>query len=364
MRLEPTDEQQFLRDAVRGVLGREATPAAVRRWAFEAGHAEPHAIAVRQGWTGVGIPEEAGGQGGGLMELVILAEELGRAAMPADPLFAAALAALLLAGQQDSGAAALVRANAEGDRATVIGQRAGAPLDAPSPEPRLHDGHADGPTGLVLAADGSASLLLARPGPEDIDLFRVALDPPHARVQARALVDRTRAVADVELTAAPAEPIGRVTRSAAARTAAQAAVIIAADGLGAAQRMLELSTEYVMQREQFGVPVGSFQAVKHAAAEMLVDVEATRSAVLYAAWALDADAPDADLSAWIAKAHGSAAIVRVADRALFLHGAVGFTWEHDLQLLFKRAKSAALLFGSGDRYRDRIADELQLTPAA
>jgi alkylation response protein AidB-like acyl-CoA dehydrogenase len=361
MRLEPTDEQQFLRDAVRGVLEREAPFAAVRRWAFETGHAEPHAIAVRQGWTGIGIPEEAGGQGGGAMELAILAEELGRAAMPADPLYADALAALLLDGQD--GAAALVAANAEGERAAVIGRRAGAPVDAPSPEPRIDGNRADGSTGLVLAAEGSASLLLGRPGPEEIDLLRVELDSGHAQVRPSPLVDRTRAVATVDLTEAPVELVGRITRAAGARIAARAAVIIAADGLGAAQRMLELTTEYVLQREQFGVPVGSFQAVKHAAAEMLVDVEATRSAVLYAAWALDADAPDADLAAWIAKAHGSTAIARVADRALFLHGAVGFTWEHDLQLLFKRAKSDALLFGSGDRYRDRIADQLALTAA-
>jgi alkylation response protein AidB-like acyl-CoA dehydrogenase len=114
---------------------------------------------------------------------------------------------------------------------------------------------------------------------------------------------------------------------------------------------------------QFGVPVGSFQAVKHAAAEMLAAIEGTRAAVYYAAWAAGAGEPGAQLDAWVAKAHAATAASHVADKALFLHGAVGYTWEHDLQLLFKRAKSDAQLFGGPAAYADRIADELELVPA-
>ena len=128
--------------------------------------------------------------------------------------------------------------------------------------------------------------------------------------------------------------------------------------------MLELTTEYVVERRQFGVPVGSFQAVKHAAAEMLVDVEAARSAVMHGAWAVSAGEDDAEIHAAIAKAIACAAAVRVADKALFLHGAVGYTWEHDLQFPFKRAKSDALIFGSPDAYLDRIAGALELVPDA
>jgi alkylation response protein AidB-like acyl-CoA dehydrogenase len=145
--------------------------------------------------------------------------------------------------------------------------------------------------------------------------------------------------------------------------AAWGAVLVAADALGAAQRMLDLTVEYVGQRVQFGVAVGSFQAVKHAAAEMLVSIEGTRAAVHYAAWAVGAGEPGAEVDAWVAKARASRTASAVADKALFLHGAVGYTWEHDLQLLFKRAKSDALLLGGSGIYDDRIADALELVPA-
>jgi alkylation response protein AidB-like acyl-CoA dehydrogenase len=138
-------------------------------------------------------------------------------------------------------------------------------------------------------------------------------------------------------------------------------VLVAADALGAAHRMLDLTVQYVGERKQFGVAVGSFQAVKHAAAEMLVDVEASRSAVMHGAWAVGVGEPDAAVHAAIAKVQACGAAVRVADKALFLHGAVGYTWEHDLQFLFKRAKSDALVFGSPDTYRDLIASALVLT---
>jgi alkylation response protein AidB-like acyl-CoA dehydrogenase len=144
--------------------------------------------------------------------------------------------------------------------------------------------------------------------------------------------------------------------------AATAAVLVAADALGASQRMLDMTVEYVVDRRQFGVPVGSFQAVKHAAAEMLVAIEGTRAAVHYAAWSVAAGERDAAVDAWVAKARAARAATFVADKALFLHGAVGYTWEHDLQLLFKRAKSDAQVFGGPGLYDERIADSLALVP--
>lgn len=135
---------------------------------------------------------------------------------------------------------------------------------------------------------------------------------------------------------------------------------MAADALGAASRLLDKTVGYVGERRQFGVPVGSFQAVKHGAAEMLVDVEASRSAVMYAAWSVAEREEDAALQASIAKSIACAAAVRVADKPLFPHGAIGYTWEHDLQFPFKRIKSDALLFGSPDAHRELIAARLEL----
>jgi alkylation response protein AidB-like acyl-CoA dehydrogenase len=348
MRLEPTDEQDFLRSAVRGVVQREANLAAVRRWT-EAGELdEAHAIAVRQGWTGIGVDEEQGGQGGGTMELAIMAEELGRGAVPADRAYAGCLAAAALAEVPD--AAPLVARIAEGELAAVWGEDAASP---PGTLRREGEG-VSGELRLVLAAASAEALVVPLPGGE---LVRVPLE---GGAQPRALVDRTRELATVALDGAAAEPLGTLSAQALERHAARTAVLVSADALGASQRMLDLTVEYVEQREQFGVPVGSFQAVKHLAAQALVDVEALRSAVLYAAWALDAGLEDAPTHAWIARAHAADAAQRTADRALFLHGAVGYTWEHDLQLLFKRAKSDARLYGSGDAFRDRIADALAL----
>jgi len=345
-----TDEQQFLREAVRGAVDREAPLVRVRDWVLgeHVDHSEAHGLAVRQGWTGIGIPEEAGGQGGGPLELAILAEELGRGAVPADTLYATLVASLALLRCTDEGAAAHVEQLSGGEVTGALARPGGLPLDAPAPEGEL---------ALVPGAPG-ASLLVAWSG-QALELHEAGA----ASVTPRRMVDRTRSVADVVLGAQPTARLTGVGPDEMRAVAAWAAVLVAADALGAAQRMLDLTVEYVGQRVQFGVPVGSFQAVKHAAAEMLVGIEGTRAAVHYAAWAVGAGEPGAEVDAWVAKARASRAAVDVADKALFLHGAVGYTWEHDLQLLFKRAKSDAELFGGPGAYDNRIADSLKLVPA-
>jgi alkylation response protein AidB-like acyl-CoA dehydrogenase len=338
VRLEPTDEQDFLRSSVRGVVDREAPSGTVRRWAFEEGPGEAEAIAVRQGWSGIGLDEELGGQGGGMMELAILAEELGRGAVPADRLYAGLLAALLLTELPDSGE--LVGQLAAGEPAAALGVQATRMVDRSGSD-----------LALCLGALGAERVVLVD------ESGAVSLAPLAA--QERAHVDRTRSFAAVTV-CGEGERLGSLPAGGLLRAAERAAVLVAADALGAMQRMLDMTVEYVADRRQFGVPVGSFQAVSHQAAQMLVDVEATRSAVLYAAWALDAGERDASRHAWIAKAAAAEAGIRIADRALFLHGAIGYTWEHDLQLVFKRAKSDAWLFGTASAYQDRLADELAL----
>jgi alkylation response protein AidB-like acyl-CoA dehydrogenase len=343
-----TDEQQFLRESVVGTIDREAPLSRVRDWVLgdRVQHGDALALAVRQGWTGIGIPEDAGGQGGGLLEVAILAEELGRGAVPADGLYATLLASIALGRCDGDGARAHIEQFALGEAFGAVAGPGGLPPDAPPDSCELS---------LVLGASG-AELLVAWDG-EALELHRAE----SALLTPRLLVDRTRTMADVTLGKDPIERFEGVGPQAMRTVAAWAAVLIAADALGAAQRMLDLTVEYVGQRVQFGVPVGSFQAVKHAAAEMLVSIEGTRAAVHYAAWAVGAGESGGALDAWVAKARSARAASSVADKALFLHGAVGYTWEHDLQLLFKRAKSDAQLFGGPDLYDDRIADALQLT---
>lgn len=346
MDLSYTDEQQFLREAVRGTLEREATFAKVRGWVLEEGvdHRPALDLAAGAGWTGIGVPEERGGQGGGLVELTILAEELGRAAVPADPLYATLLGSVLLGAADEAATAELVGQAAEGEVVLALAQPGSAPLDTPAP---------DGVRPLVLGAPHAQRFI-------SVDGGQVAIhDAEAATVTSRLLVDRTRSVGDVTLGGAPTD-VGDVTAETLTDLTAWGAVLVAADALGACQRMLDLTVEYVGQRVQFGVAVGSFQAVKHAASEMVVAIEGTRAAVQYAAWAVGEHEPGALTEAWVAKSRAARAAVLVADKALFLHGAVGYTWEHDLQLLFKRAKSDAALLGGAAAYEDRIADALAL----
>lgn len=364
MRVDLTDEQEFLREAVAGAVARDAPFTAVRGWAESQDFTDPDTLAERQGWTGIGLDEERGGQGGGTIELAVLAEQLGRGAVPWDRTLAGCLAAGLLAASEGDEARALAVAVAEGERHAVLVVDGTRPVAAHT----LGNGNdaGDGDAGVTLAVPyvlggtGAEELILPVVSGDEVALFAVAVDATGVTVRSRTIVDRTRSLADVTLEGAALRSLGTVTREAMAATAATAAILVAADALGAAERLLDLTTQYVGERRQFGVPVGSFQAVKHAAAEMLVDVEGARSAVQHGAWAVGAGAEDARLHASVAKSHACAAAVRVADKALFLHGAVGYTWEHDLQFTFKRAKSDALVLGSPDAYRDLIADDLGL----
>ncbi|WP_354700579.1 acyl-CoA dehydrogenase [Paraconexibacter sp. AEG42_29] len=348
MDLSYTDEQQFLREAVRGTLDREASLAMVREWVLEGDVdlAPAQELAVRSGWTGIGIDEERGGQGGGLLELTVLAEELGRAGVPADPLYATLLGAVLLGSSTSDDAAALVGAAAEGETTLAIVVPGDAPLDAGAT--------GTGPHSLVFGAPLAQQLLL----PTDDSV--VSYDAAAAEVVPRLMVDRTRCLGDVTVPDSGGTTFAGIGGAALSDLAAWGAVVLAADALGASQRLLDLTVEYVGQRVQFGVAVGSFQAVKHAASEMLVAIEGTRAAVQYAAWAVGENVEGAHTDAWVAKSRAARAANLVADKALFLHGAVGYTWEHDMQLLFKRAKSDAVLLGGAGVYEDRIADALQL----
>jgi alkylation response protein AidB-like acyl-CoA dehydrogenase len=337
MNLEPTDEQRALREAVRGAIQRDASLAKVRSWVLEGevDHTAALELAAGQGWTGIGIPEEAGGQGGGLLEVAILAEELGRGAVPADGLYASLLAAqeLFMAGREPEMVAAL----AEGELTGALLAAGDAPLD-----------NADGSGGLHLVLGAPQAGVFIDGGPGTVARGRTKVTP-------RLLIDRTRSVGDVMIDSSSRRPL-----PASSLVASWAAVLLAADALGACQRMLDLTVSYVSERVQFGVPVGSFQAVQHCASSMLVAIEGLRAVVQYAAWSVGAGEADAQLDAWVAKARSARVGGDVADGALFLHGAVGYTWEHDLQLLFKRAKSGGELLGGAGTYEDRVADGLAL----
>lgn len=342
-----SDEQTAYQQTLREWLAKVADASTVRSW-LDQGDTQTFSTRFEaEGWSGVGTPEDLDGQGGGLIELALTAEELARTCAPAASWMAAALAAPLLGGLQS--AALLVPAD--------VCPHLMTPLELD------RAGRVTGTVPSVLAG-GSAATYVVPVGTADGGLRLVRVASEHAEVTVRRPLDRSRPMADVVLEAAPSEPLDLDAVDALQEVSARAAVLVAADALGASERLLELTVEYAHQRHQFGVPIGSFQAVKHAAAMILVGVEAARSVVLFAAASVDLPVPERDplwlLHAAAAKSQVTAEAVRTADSALTLHGAIGYTWEHDLQLFYKRAGLDRVLAGSPSAWDDLIADGLAL----
>jgi alkylation response protein AidB-like acyl-CoA dehydrogenase len=351
---ELSTEQQAYQDAFREWLSDVAPSGEVRQWLDAADATAFESRFVAGGWAGVGVPEEAGGQGGGLIELALTAEELARAAAPSAGWLATVLAAPALAGQT-----ALLE-SALGGQGAALAISADAVPDQGQPLALDADGAVSGTVPRVLAGDTARWFVVPAGRGTDQQLRLVEAGGPGTERAARRLLDRSRSVADVSLHLMPSVALPGNAADVLRQASARAAVLVAADSLGATERMLDLAVEYSKQRFQFGVPIGSFQAVKHAAATILVGVEAARSAVYFAAASVDAQDPQALLHAGAVKAQVTAEGVRSADSALTMHGAIGYTWEHDLHLYFKRARLDEKLFGSPVTWNERIAGELAL----
>ncbi|BBG02766.1 MULTISPECIES: acyl-CoA dehydrogenase family protein [Pseudonocardia] len=353
MRWELSDEQADFRAVLSDWLGQACPSDRLRSWLDTGDHAAFEECFAQDGWFGVGTAEDLGGEGGGLIELVLAAEELGRRAAPTSAWLASMVALPTLAGMPEAAKALL------SDRMTTVLTVSAGAVPGRAATVAERDGGLVGTVPAVLAASRAVRLVV----PVADGLRLVEVDQPGVRIRERALTDRSRTVADVEFDGAvgavvPAEDGAALLEPAALR----AAVLVAADSLGAMEHLLDATVEYVQQRRQFGVAIGSFQAVKHAAAEMLVKVEAARSIVYLAAASVEAGHEDAPLHAAAAKAQVCAAAVAAADSALTLHGAIGYTWEHDLQIFYKRVKLDAELFGAPVAWNDRIADRLSLVP--
>src|ERR1700744_1956986 len=255
MRWDLADEQEMFRDSFADWLADHASSEAVRGW-LDAGDAGPFEQRMAaDGWLGVGFGEEAGGQGGGVLRVALAAEQLGHAAAPGASWLASGLAAPALASQPEVSAAVLEQGEAAALRGAAgrVGGGAGAPRGRGG-----GSGGAPPARHLVVPvwADGQCTLFLA-----------AAAEPAISRT-ARKLLDRSRSAADITFTGVPAQPLDADGRAVLADAALRAAVLVAADSLGAADRMLRLAVDYSLQRTQFGVPIGSFQAVKHTAAHV------------------------------------------------------------------------------------------------
>jgi alkylation response protein AidB-like acyl-CoA dehydrogenase len=295
------------------------------------------------GWTALPFPEEHGGLDLGFIALAILLGEMGRVVMPG-PYLATMIAGLAIAeAGSDEQRARLLPAIAAGDATATL----------------AHVGHVEHRHGGLhgtrrFVLDGATAQTVVVVAHLDDDEPGLFVAEPTARAPV-ATLDQTRRLADLSFDGAEGELLERTGRTVLHRIYDRAAVMLAAEMLGGAERVLELSVDYAGQREQFGRPIGSFQAVKHRAADMAGNVESLRNAVYYAAWAIERDHPDAPLAAATAKATASDAYKRVAQSGIQVHGGTGFTWEHDMHLFTKRALLDERLFGDASFHRERIA---------
>jgi alkylation response protein AidB-like acyl-CoA dehydrogenase len=328
MNFDFSDDQQAIKRTAAELLAERFKPEKVRELA-EAGRYDDEVWAelCELGWPGIFVEEAHGGQGLGVVELVILMEELGYALAPL-PFLSNAAAGLML---QSSGN--------DGQKERWL--------------PRIASGEARGTVGLLR--NGEASLVPDADSAEVIVLL--SQDGPATVVEASAAevepldtIDATRRFARVRADG------GERLENEGADGVHALPVAVAAELTGVAQRALEMAVEYAREREQFGRPIGAYQAVSHRCAQMLLETESARSVTYYAAWTADAEPESLPLAASMAKAFASDAGWRVTASALQVLGGIGFTWEHDLHFFLKRAKVDGTLYGSAREHRDAVAE--------
>jgi alkylation response protein AidB-like acyl-CoA dehydrogenase len=356
MRWELSEEQELFITSLREWLAERASPAAVRSWLDAGDMSGFERLFTGEGWAGVGFAEELGGQGGGLLELALTARELGRAGAPSAGWLQSAMTVPALADEHD-----LAHAAIESGELTALAVRADRmPVASTSVQARSDQLH--GRIQCVLGAARAKRFVVPVASDECGSLWLVDAADDGVGLLPRALLDRSRDAADIVLDGAKARRLDIDAESVIAEIACRAAVLVAADALGASEKMLQLAVDYSKQRQQFGQPIGAFQAVKHAAAQMLVTVESSLTMACYAAQSIEEDLPEHGTHAAVAKAQITGAAAELADSALTLHGAIGYTWEHDLHLFYKRAKLDRVLFGTPTAWNERVADALSLMP--
>ena len=369
-----TEEQELLRDTARKFLDGECPTNFVRQMmATDAAvTGEFWQKLADNGWLGITYAEEDGGSGLGLVDLVVLMEEVGRAVMPG-PYPATVLlggAAIAAAGSPTQRQEWLPKIAAGEAKATLAASEPNARWDAAGitlAAGETRDGYTLSGVKLFVPDAHLADVLVVAARSRDgstmedgISLFLVPKGTPGLAVRLLPSVDETRKLCEVKFdsVALPATALlGELHQGwpAVARVIDSAAVALSAEICGAAQRVLDMTVEYAKLRTAFGKPIGSYQGVKHKCADMLIAIENAKSLTYYAAWAVDEAEPDAALAVSMAKAAASDAGRKVCAAGIQLHGGIGMTWEHDLQLYLKRAKASEIAFGDATWHRERVA---------
>jgi len=366
-----SEEQEELRRLARRWL-EDKSPSSVVRRLMEGEEGYDPALwkeNAAMGWQAMAIPEQYGGAGFGFLEQVVLLEEMGRALYPTPYLSTAVMAAkVLLEAGSDDQKQIYLPALAAGDLiATVAFTEPNGSWEESGVESTAVESQKgyvlNGTKSFVLEGHTADMLIIAARVQRGVSLFIVDGASPGLFRRRLETMDMTRKLAEVrldEVEVGPEALVGAVGQGwgAIERMLAQAVVALAAEQVGGAQKCLDMSVDYAKVRHQFGRPIGSFQAIKHKCADMLVQVESARSAAYYAAWAADEDNEELAQVAPLAKSYCSEAFFFCAAENIQIHGGIGFTWEHDAHLYFKRAKSSELLFGDPAYHRAVLAGRL------
>jgi alkylation response protein AidB-like acyl-CoA dehydrogenase len=364
-----SEEQEELRRLVRRFLEEKSPESEVRRLMATAdGYDEAvwRQMADQLGLQAMIIPEEDGGAGFGYVELAVVLEEMGAALLCAPYLSTVALAtnALLHSGDDVARKRWLPEiASGETIATLALTEDSGKwELDASTTTATQRNGEwtLSGHKSFVLDGHTAGLVLVAAKADAGLSLFAVESGADGFTATPLATMDQTRKQARLEFTNTPATLVGREGDAATGleRTLQLACVALAAEQVGGAQRVLDNAVDYAKNRMQFGRPIGSFQAIKHKCADMLLEVESARSAAYYGAWAASSDDAELPWAASLAKSYCSEAYFHCAGENIQIHGGIGFTWEHHAHLYFKRAKSSELLFGDPAYHRELLAQRL------
>ena len=373
-----SEEQEMLRKSARDFLAKESPMTYVRQMMEdERGFRdEQWQQMTGLGWMGLILPEEHGGAGLDFVDLIVVLEEMGRVVLPG-PFFSTVVlggVALLEGGSAAQKKELLPKLAAGKLRVTLAQLEPNARWDAEgiALEARAAGGgYKLSGTKLFVPDAHTADLLIVAgrapgsTGAEGVSLFLVDAKAPGVSTTLLKTMDQTRKLCEVALrdVSVPAErvlgPAGQGWKL-LERVTDRGKVGLCAEMCGGAQKVLEMSVDYAKVREQFGRPIGSFQAIQHKCANMLVEVESSKSATYYAAWAVANDVPEAPLAAAMAKAYCSDAYRHTAGEGIQIHGGIGFTWEHDMHIYFKRAKSSEVTFGDATWNREIVAQLIGL----
>jgi alkylation response protein AidB-like acyl-CoA dehydrogenase len=325
-------------------------------------------MSTEMGLPGLAVPEQYGGAGFTFFELGLVLEEMGRALLVSPFLASCVMATqLLLALDDEDARTRLLPGLASGDAigTVALAEDGGSWLPgavAATATPESEGWRIDGHKSFVLdAAIADVLLVIARTA-DGLGVFEVSGTDKGVERTPLATMDQTRKLARVVFDAAPARRLG--TAAGAERATEQTLdltrIALAADAVGGTARVLDMSVSYAKTREQFGRTIGSFQAIKHKCASMLVDLESSRAAVHYALWAAATDHADRPVVAPMVKAHCVDVYLAAAGENIQIHGGIGFTWEHPAHLYLKRAKSSQALLGGSDFHRQLLADRINI----